>query len=168
MQQLRNKLYCYRMLTCHLCNRVTHIKKLDTVTRMNSHSIANLSGILKDVMIKSDDKFKQIARDILWLNVTMHNYSELFMIIRQLEFVILQLTQQINDIMDAMQYVLLGKLPINLLNPVTLHNILKNVSSHLPEGYELIAGNKIENVYLYYELIKVAIFGDAHHAKLIL
>jgi len=67
-----------------------------------------------------------------------------------------------------MQYVLLGKLPINLLNPVTLHNILKNVSSQLPEGYELIAWNKIENVHLYYELIKVAIFGDAHHAKLIL
>jgi len=42
------------------------------------------------------------------------------------------------------------------------------VSLHLPEGYELIAGNKIENVYSYYELIKVAIFGDAHYAKLIL
>ena len=67
-------------------------------------------------MIKFDDKFKQIIRDILWLNVTKYNYSEMFMIIRQLEFVILQLTQQINDIMDATQYVLLGKLPINLLN----------------------------------------------------
>ena len=62
-------------------------------------------------MIKSDDKFKQITRDILWLNVTMYNYSELFMIIRQPEFAILQLTQQIKDIMDAMQYALLGKLP---------------------------------------------------------
>ena len=62
-------------------------------------------------MIKFDDKFKQIIRDILWLNVTMYNYSELFMIIRQLEFAILQLTQQIKDIMDAMQYALLGKLP---------------------------------------------------------
>jgi len=110
--------------------RVTYIKKLDTVTSVNSHAIANLSGILKDVMIKSDDKFKQITRDILWLNVTMYNYSELFMIIRQLEFAILQFTQQINNIMDAMQYVLLGKLHINLLKPVTLHNILKNVSSH--------------------------------------
>jgi hypothetical protein len=70
--------------------------------------------------------------------------------------------------MDAMQCVLLGKLPIKLLNPVTLYYIIKNVSLHLPEGYELIAGNKLENIHLYYELIKVAIFGDAHHAKLIL
>ena len=31
--------------------QVTYIKKLDTVTSVNSHSIANMSGILKDVMI---------------------------------------------------------------------------------------------------------------------
>ena len=69
--------------------QVTYIKKLDTVTSVTSQAIANLSGILKDVMIKSDDKFKQITRDILWLNVTKYNYSEMFMIIRQLEFAIL-------------------------------------------------------------------------------
>ena len=40
--------------------QVTYIKKLDTVTSVNSHAIANLSGSIKDVMIKSDDKFKQI------------------------------------------------------------------------------------------------------------
>ena len=43
-----------------------------------------------------------------------------------------------------------------------------DVSLHLQDGYELTGGNKIENIHLYYELIKVAIFGDAHHAKLIL
>jgi hypothetical protein len=78
-RQLRNKLsYCYRMLTCHLSSRVTYVKKLDTVTSVNSHAITNLSGILKDVSIKSEDNFKQITRDILWLNITMYNYSELF------------------------------------------------------------------------------------------
>jgi hypothetical protein len=90
------------------------------------------------------------------------------MVIRQLEFAILQLTQQITDIIDAMKCVLLGKLPLKLLNPITLHKVLKNVSLHLQDGYELIVGNKIENVHLYYEMRKVAIFGDAHHAKLIL
>ena len=61
MQHLLNKLsYCYGMLTCHLSSRVTYIKKLDTVTSVNSHAIANLPGIIKDVMIKSDSKFKQI------------------------------------------------------------------------------------------------------------
>ena len=38
-----------------------------------------------------------------------------------------------------MEYLLLGKLPINLLNPLTLYNILKNLPLHLPEGYEAFA-----------------------------
>jgi hypothetical protein len=134
---------------------------------VNSHAIANLSGILKDVLIQFYDKLKQITKDIMWLNVTMYSHSELFVVIRQLEFAILQLPQQVTDIIDAMQCVLLGKLPIKLLDPITLHNILKNVSLHLQDAYELIVGNKIDNVHLY-EMIKVAIFGDAHHAKLIL
>ena len=62
----------------------------------------------------------------------------------------------------------MGKLPINLFNPITLHNILKNISLHLPENYELTAGKRIENIHLYYELIKVLILGDAHHVKLVL
>ena len=49
-----------------------------------------------------------------------------------------------------------------------MHIILRNVSLHLPEGYELVAGTRAENVHLYYELVKVAVIGDAHCIKLIL
>jgi hypothetical protein len=41
------------------------------------------------------------------------------------------------------------------------------VSLHLPEN-ELIAGDKIENVHLYYDLAKVTIMGNAHCIKLII
>ena len=61
----------------------------------------------------------------------------------------------------------MGKLPVNLINPTTLHNILKGVSFQLPENYELIAGARIENIHLYYDLITVAATGDAHHIKII-
>jgi len=90
------------------------------------------------------------------------------MAIRQLEFAILQLTQQIAELIDITQYVLLGKLPINSHNPITLHNILKNISLHLPENYELIAGKTIENIHFYFELIKIALLRFAHHVKLVL
>jgi len=46
------------------------------------------------------------------------------------------------------------KKPIHLFNPITLHNILKNISLHLTEIYELIAGKRIENIYLHYEFKK--------------
>jgi len=63
----------------------------------------------------------------------------------------------------------MGKLPINLKNSTTLHNMLKkNVSLHLPENCELIAGTRIENIHLYYDLITVAAIGDAQHIKIIL
>jgi len=65
--------------------------------------------------------------------------------------------------MDAIQVIIMEKLPVNLINPTTLHNILKNVSLHLPENYELIAGARIENIHLYYYFITVAVIGDAHH-----
>jgi hypothetical protein len=38
----------------------------------------------------------------------------------------------------------------------------------LPENYEWFAGSKFENLYLYYDVVKVAIVGDTHNIRLIL
>jgi len=70
--------------------------------------------------------------------------------------------------MDAIQFVIVGKLPVNLINPTTLHNILKNISLHVLENYELVAGARIGNIHLYYDFITVAAIGDAHHIKIML
>jgi hypothetical protein len=64
--------------------------------------------------------------------------------------------------------VLLSKLPINLVSPNTLHNILVNTARYLPENYEWFAGSKFENLYLYYDMVKIAIVGDTHNIRLIL
>ena len=74
-----------------ISKQVTYIKNLATITGVEADVIANLSSIIKDVVIHSHDKFKEVTRDILWLNVTIHNQSELYMVIRQLEFALLQL-----------------------------------------------------------------------------
>jgi len=65
------------------------------------------------------------------------------------------------------QHILLGKLPITIVNPKILHNILRNITFCLPENYELAAGTRFENIYSYYDLIKVAIVGSLHNVKLI-
>jgi hypothetical protein len=87
---------------------------------------------------------------------------------RQLEFVLLLMLQQINELLEAKQSVLQGKLPITLINPSTLQNILRNVTLHLPEGYELIAGIRIDNMPLYYRLATVTLIGNAHSIKIII
>jgi len=68
----------------------------------------------------------------------------------------------------AVQHILLGKLLITIVNPKILHNILCNISLFLPENYELAAGTRLENIYSYYDLIKIAVVGSLHNVKLIM
>jgi len=102
-----------------------------------------------------------------WLNVTLRNYSEIYTVIRQLEFAVLQLIYQTVELIGTIQCVLQGKLPISLISPITLQGFLRNVSLQLSEGYELIVGTKSDRVYLYYELVQVSVIGNVHSMKLI-
>ena len=104
----------------------------------------------------------------MWLNLTIYNQSEVYMAVRQLEFSLLQLTRQVDELLAAVQCMLLGKLPITLVSPFFLHDLLQNTSLHLPENYELAAGTKRDNIHVYYDLIKIALVGNHHSIKMIL
>jgi hypothetical protein len=151
-----------------LNNQVTLVKKLSSAVEVNTDAVANLSSIVKDNLVQSHAKFQQVARDLMWFNITIHAQSDLFTTIRQLEFALLRLIQQLDELTNAIQHAIQGRLPINFINPTVLLGLLKNVSLHLPEGYELIAGVRNENVHLYYELIKVSVIATSHGIKLIL
>jgi len=43
----------------------------------------------------SHDKYKQIIRYIAWLNMTIYNHSVLFLVIRQIEFALLNLLSKL-------------------------------------------------------------------------
>jgi len=57
----------------------------------------------------------------------------------------MQMIQQTDELLAAIQYIMLGKLPMNLINPTTLQNILRKVSLQLPGGFDLILGTKTDN-----------------------
>ena len=59
-----------------LNSQLTYVKKLDTTTSINAMAVANLSRIIKNIVMQSHDQFQQITQYILWLNVTLQNYSE--------------------------------------------------------------------------------------------
>jgi hypothetical protein len=109
-----------------LGNQVTYVESLDHTVHVNSDTILNLSTILKNEMIQSPDKYQQVIRDISWFYMTIYN-SVLFLVIRQIEFAFLQLTQQVDEMLVAVQHILLGKLPVTIVNPKILHNILRNI-----------------------------------------
>jgi len=155
-------------ITHSLLNQLTYIKSLDSSSRLQMQSLSNLSSVVKNFMIDSHDRFYETTRDILWLNVTVHSQSRVYMAVRQLEFALFQLTQHVEELLAAVQYALQGKLPITLIGPSVLHDIIRNVTFHLPEGYELLAGTRKENIWLYYEAITVAMFGDSHGLRLVM
>jgi hypothetical protein len=144
-----------------LSNQLTYVKKLSTATKLDTEAVANLSNVIKDHMIKSHDKLQQTARDIIWLNVTFFGHCTLYSYIRRLEFSFLQL-QQVTDLLGAVQLAIQGTLSIKLINPVVLQNILRNVTLHLPQGYELIAGISIQDIHSYYDLATVSVIANAH------
>jgi hypothetical protein len=123
---------------------------------------------LKNKKIQSHDKYQQIIWDIAWLNMTIYNNSVLFLVGRQIELALLQLTQQVDEMLVAVQNILLGILPISIANPKILQNILCNISLCLPKYYDLDVGARFKNSYSYYDLIRVAIVGSLHNVTLIM
>jgi hypothetical protein len=70
--------------------------------------------------------------------------------------------------MAAIQCVIQGNLPVKLIDPLTLQNILINVTLQLPDGFELIFSTKTENMHQYYQIAKVAVVANGHHVKLLI
>jgi len=50
---------------------------------------------------------------------------------------------------------IIRKLPVNLINHIMLHRILKNVSFNLPDSYDLVAGTRVENILYIMTLLKL-------------
>jgi hypothetical protein len=151
-----------------LANKLTYVKGLGPNTRINTNSISNMSTVVKNELVQSHDRNVQLTRDVMLLNLTLFNQSALFTVIRELEYTLLQLTHQVNELLTNIQLTLSGKLPITIISPNDLHSILWNVSLCLSKNYELIAGTKFDDIHAYYELIKVTSVGTAHSMKLIL
>jgi len=84
-------------------NQINYIKKLDSDISENAELIAKLSRVISDDIIRSHDRFQQITKNLLWLNLTVYGQSELFTMIRQLQFSILQLTQRLDKLTNAIK-----------------------------------------------------------------
>jgi len=95
-----------------LANQFTYVKKLNTAVKIDTEAIANLSSIIKDIMVQSHEKYQQVVTDILWLNITLFGQSEMHTAIRQLEFTLFQLVQQVDELFNVVQCAMQGRLSI--------------------------------------------------------
>jgi hypothetical protein len=54
-----------------LSNQITYVKKLYTLTGINSQAIANFTTVIMDNLIHSHKKFQNMIKDIAWLHITV-------------------------------------------------------------------------------------------------
>ena len=147
-----------------LNQQVTYLNQSDDTVKFNYQAIANLSTTLKGIALKAQQGFQAVSSRLTRNNQLI----EAATVIRQLEFALIQLEINLDELIDAMQYVHLGRTSLNLIGPTTLRELLKNVTLALPEGLELIVGLRPNNVYLYYEVNEAIMLADVHSFKLVL
>jgi hypothetical protein len=81
-----------------LSSQLTYVKDLSANTKLNSEIIANLSNIIRENIVQSHDQFQQVTRDMIWLNITLHEENTLYSTIKQMELTLLQLSQHTDDL----------------------------------------------------------------------
>lgn len=84
-----------------------------------------------------------------------------------MEFALLQLTQQVDDLFTAIQCAINGNLSVKLIDPATLQNIIRNITLQLPDCYKLRADTRTVHIHQYYQIAKVSIAATSHCIKLI-
>ena len=104
--------------------QVTYPKQLDRTVYFNHQDIVNLSTTLKESAVKAQERFPEVATKLEW----GVKQREAATTIRELEFAFTQLEVSNDEFMDSMQYLLIGKVPVNLISPTVFQEILKNVS----------------------------------------
>jgi superoxide dismutase len=92
-----------------LAKQLTYVKKLGDTESLNTEAIENLSSIVKDSVIQSHGKYQQITQDLIWFNLTFFGQGTTFAVFRQLEFALLQLSQQLDENFSVIQTAILGQ-----------------------------------------------------------
>jgi hypothetical protein len=119
-------------------------------------------------MIDSNKWTDKIEVAIHWLNYTIHNQSNTFAYMRQLEFAILELRIMVREILISLDSTMTVKLSVNLISPVMLHNIFNTVTSYLPGGYSFCTSLQKNNIHLFSEFMDISVVANHHTIKLVM
>ena len=74
----------------------------------------------------------------------------------------------VKEVFISLDSTMTGKLSMDLIPPVMLRNILKNVTSSFPDGYTLCVSLQQNNINLFYEFMDILVFADYNSVKLVM
>jgi hypothetical protein len=96
------------------------LKQLDVSVRFIYQAVANLSATFKGIMSKAQEEFMEVAFKI---KRNSRNIGAVEVI--QLEFELTQLELSVEQLIKALQYVQLRKIPLDLISATMLREMLK-------------------------------------------
>jgi hypothetical protein len=74
----------------------------------------------------------------------------------------------VDGYLEALQSIVAVRIPINVITPIVLQGILKNVSFHLPAGYALVTQADSQGLVWYYEFVTAGLVSTSKGFNLIL
>ena len=60
-----------------LLSQIGYIKNLVSTVKVNAAGIANLSNVVKDIVIQCNEHYRQVNRDTMWFNLTLFGQSRI-------------------------------------------------------------------------------------------
>jgi outer membrane murein-binding lipoprotein Lpp len=144
--------------------QVTYFKQLDGTVRLNNQAKANWSSIFKDFALRTQEKLQKVVSKLEWTLMQREAANA----VKEIESALMQLELDVEELLEAFQTLMMGRIPVNLISFNMLHEILKNVSLSLPEDYELLMGLHFNKLRWYFQNVQDALIADLHSFKLVL
>jgi hypothetical protein len=114
-------------------HQLSYFKQLDDNMSLDHKTLVTLSRDLKEFAQKAQEAFQEVASKFS-MTAKLRESANL---IKGLEFALARVELQLDETLTALQFGIHGKIPVNLIPPSILKDILTNVSRSLPDGYEL-------------------------------
>jgi hypothetical protein len=74
----------------------------------------------------------------------------------------------VKEVLSFLDSSMRGKVSMNLISPVMIRNILKNVTSYFPDGYTLCVSLQQKKINLFYEFMDIFVFADYNSVKMVM
>jgi uncharacterized protein YeeX (DUF496 family) len=136
-------------------HQLTFTKDLDENVRQNTKDVATLAKILKvqvSDLLRLNNTVKQFEGNLTHRFEYMTQISQT---VRELEFFSLQMEQEIIKMRQGLDVTSTGKLSAALLPPHNLSLLLQQVALKLPTEVALLAGTRLEDMFVYYHVARV-------------
>jgi hypothetical protein len=145
-------------------SQITYFRQLGDTVTFDHQGLVNLSLSVRNFAEDAKSKFQNISSKFDWIATLRDVATGL----RKLEFALFRLESYVDGYLEALQSIVAGRIPINIITPAVLQGILKNVSLHLPAGYALVTQANAQGLVWYYEFVTAGLLSTSQGFKLIL